>query len=61
MSILTAGAPDCFSLFKRSMIQSDDLPLTGIIDDQSIRDVFDDEKVDFGNAHEDVFTCYRPF
>ncbi len=56
MSILTAGAPDCFSLFKRSMIQSDDLPLTGIIDDQSIRDVFDDEKVDFGNAHEDVFT-----
>lgn len=56
MSILSAGSKDCFSLFRRSMIQSKDLPLTEILDDAFVKDVFSEEKVDFGNAYEDVFT-----
>ena len=38
------------------MIQADDLPLSEVLDSPLIADVFEEEKVLFGIADEDVFT-----
>ncbi len=59
MSILSAGSKDCFSLFKRSMIQSKDLPLTEILDDSFVKDIFSEEKVEFGNSSAWAASCRR--
>jgi len=56
MSILSPNSVDCFTLFKRSLIQSDDLPLAEVLSDQLFKDVFEEERVVFGLADEDVFT-----
>ncbi len=56
MAILASLSPRCFSIFQRSMIQSDDLPLSEILDSSLIADAFEEDKVDFGIADEDVFT-----
>lgn len=56
MSILSAHLPKCFSIFKRSMIQADGLPLGEILDSPLIAEVFEEENVRFGIADEDVFT-----
>jgi hypothetical protein len=56
MSILSPHSADCFTLFKRSLIQSDDLPLADVLSDQLVKDVFEEERVEFGLADEDVFT-----
>jgi len=56
MSILSTRSPQCFTIFKRSLIQTEDLPLTEVLDDQLIADVFQEEGIKFGLADEDVFT-----
>ncbi|HBJ33289.1 MAG TPA: IS4 family transposase [Planctomycetaceae bacterium] len=56
MAILASLSPRCFTIFQRSMIQSDDLPLSEILDSSLIADAFEEDKVDFGIADEDVFT-----
>lgn len=56
MSILADGSHRCFSIFQRSMIQSDDLPLSEILDSTLIADAFEEDGIDFGIADEDVFT-----
>jgi hypothetical protein len=56
MAILAGLSPRCFSIFQRSMIQSDDLPLSEILDSTLIADAFQEDNVDFGIADEDVFT-----
>ena len=38
-----------FSIFKRSMLQADTLPLTDVIDDQRWQQVFEDHEIDFGS------------
>lgn len=56
MSILVNCSPRCFSIFQRSMIQSNELPLCEILDSTLIADAFEEDGVDFGVADEDVFT-----
>lgn len=56
MSILSGDSKDCFSIFKRSMIQSSALPLSEIIDDSFVKDIFSEDEIEFGNAYDDVFT-----
>ena len=56
MSILSVRSPHCVSIFKRTMVQTDGLPLTEILDSRIISDVLDEEHVRFGMADEDVFT-----
>jgi len=41
-----------FSIFKRSMMQGDTLPLTDVIDDQRWQKIFDEHEIDFGNDSE---------
>ena len=45
-----------FSIFRRSMMQSDQLPLTEAIDDERIKSVFEKHQVDFGNTEDVVYT-----
>jgi len=56
MSILSIRSAERFSIFKRSLLQSNDLPLTEILDAQLIATVFQEQQVEFGKADEDVFT-----
>ncbi len=56
MSILSVSSPHCFSIFKRSMIQADGLPLCEILNSEFIAEVFDGERIQFGLADEDVYT-----
>lgn len=56
MSILSARSPQSFSIFKRSMIQADDLPLSDILSSDLIANVFKEEKIRFGIADDDVYT-----
>lgn len=45
-----------FSLFKRSMMQADGLPLTEVINDQRWQQVFDKHEIDFGNDPDAIYT-----
>lgn len=45
-----------FSLFKRSMMQADGLPLTEVINDQRWQQVFDEHEIDFGNDLDAIYT-----
>ena len=56
MAILANLSLRCFSIFQRSMIQSDELPLMEILDSGLIADAFVEDKIAFGIADEDVFT-----
>ncbi len=61
MSILADSSPRCcsprcFSIFQRSMIQSNKLPLCEILESTLIADAFEEDGIDFGFADEDVFT-----
>ncbi|WP_404307082.1 IS4 family transposase [Neorhodopirellula lusitana] len=56
MSILSVRAPDCFRIFQRSLIQSNDLPMADLLSDRLIAEVFEQERVNFGIADDDVFT-----
>ncbi|EMI43414.1 hypothetical protein RRSWK_03935 [Rhodopirellula sp. SWK7] len=46
-------APDCFSIFQRSLIQSNDLPMADLLSDRLVAEVFEQERVKFGIADED--------
>ena len=48
--MLTNLSPRCFSIFKRSIIQSVELPLSDILDSTLNADAFQEEKVNFGNT-----------
>jgi hypothetical protein len=56
MSILLVRSPHSFSIFNRSMIQADTLPLSDILNSELIVGVFEEEKIQFGIADEDVYT-----
>ena len=56
MSILPVRSPRCFSIFERSMIQSDQLPLREVLQSALIAETFQEDNVVFGIADEDVFT-----
>ena len=56
MSILPIRSLHCFSIFQRSMIQTNELPLCEVLDSSLIAEIFHEDKVSFGNASEDVFT-----
>lgn len=56
MSILPIRSLHCFSIFKRSMIQSNELPLCEVLDSSLIAQAFEEDNVVFGIADEDVFT-----
>ena len=56
MSILPIQSPQCFNIFKRSMIQADHLPLSDRLDSSLIAKAFEEDKIVFGIADEDVFT-----
>ena len=56
MSILSARSSERFSIFKHSLLQSDEFPLVEILDAQRIAAVFQEEQIEFGQADEDVFT-----
>jgi hypothetical protein len=56
MSILPIPSPQCFNIFKRSMIQADHLPLSDLLDSSLIAKAFEEDKIVFGIADEDVFT-----
>ena len=45
-----------FSVFRRSMMQDDELPLTDAIDDERFESVFEDHEIDFGNDDDAVYT-----
>ena len=45
-----------FSIFKRSMMQDDQLPLVDAIDDERFRQAFEDHEVDFGADDDVVYT-----
>jgi hypothetical protein len=49
-------AASSFSVFKRSMMQDDELPLSNVIDDQRFADAFERHGIDFGNGGGDVYT-----
>lgn len=56
MSILSVRSAQCFSIFKRSMIQADGLPLGEVLNSKLIAEVFEEEQIHFGIADEDVYT-----
>lgn len=45
-----------FAIFRRSMIQHDELPLTAAIDDKWFQEVFDEHEVNFGAEDDAVYT-----
>ena len=45
-----------FNLIKDSMLQSDELPLTEVIDNNQWQEIFDAHKIDFGNDDDCVYT-----
>ena len=56
MSILSIRSLQCFSIFQRSMIQTNELPLCEVLDSSLIAEAFQEDDVVFGIADEDVFT-----
>jgi putative transposase len=56
MSILPIRSLHFFSIFQRSMIQASNLPLCEVLNSSLIAETFQEDKVSFGNADEDVFT-----
>ena len=45
-----------FRLLKDSMLQSDDLPLAEVLDDNDWQKVFDKHEIDFGHDEETIYT-----
>jgi len=60
LALLRNHSPPCFIIFQRSMIQSDKLPLSEILDSTLIADAFQGDKVDFGISDVDAFTPGTP-
>jgi putative transposase len=56
MSILPDCSLRCFSIFQRSMIQAKELPLCEVLDSSLFAKAFEEDKVVFGIAEENVFT-----
>ncbi len=56
MAILPSHSPHCFGIFMRSMIQADHPPLSEMLNSSSIAEVFEEDKIVFGIADEEVFT-----
>ncbi len=56
MSILPRLSLRCFSMFQRSMIQTNELPLCEVLDSSLFAKAFNEDEVVFGIADEDVFT-----
>ena len=56
MSILSSSSLQCFSIFQRSMIQANELPLCEVLDSSLFAEAFQEDNVVFGIADEDVFT-----
>ncbi len=50
MAILASRSPRCLSIFRRWMIQSDELSLSEILDSPLLADAFEEDNVDFGIA-----------
>lgn len=57
-SVPNSRFSDCrnFDLIKDSMLQSDELPLAEVLDDQRWQSSFDDHKIDFGDDEETIYT-----
>jgi hypothetical protein len=45
-----------FSVFRRSLLQTEDLPLTDLIDQERFQAVFEEHNVDFGSDPDSVYT-----
>jgi len=45
-----------FSVFRRSMMQNDELPLVEVLDDGRFENAFRDHEIDFGNDEDAVYT-----
>lgn len=56
MSILSTPASLRFDLFRRSLIQTEHLPMADVLNCHVIEEVFEEHKIVFGIADEDVFT-----
>ena len=56
MPILPSCLLNCFSIFQRSMIQANELPLCEVLDSSLFAKAFEEDEVVFGIADEDVFT-----
>lgn len=52
----TAFDASSFSIFQRSLLQNDELPLTDVIDEQLLEQTFDEYQVDFADDDEAVYT-----
>ncbi len=55
MSILSAHSSRQFDLVRRSMIQSDALPMTEVLGNSYLADVLEKYNVQLGQADEDVY------
>ena len=55
MSILTSLSIRCFSIFQRSMIQANELPLCEVLDSSLFAKAFEEDEVVFGIADEKKF------
>ena len=56
MSILVSFSLRCFSIFQRSMIQANELPLCEVLDSSLFAKAFEEDEVVFGIDDENVFT-----
>ena len=56
MSILASFSLRCFSIFQRSMIQANELPLCEVLDSSLFANAFEEDEVVFGIDDENVFT-----
>jgi hypothetical protein len=45
-----------FSVFRRSMMQHDELPLTEVLDDERFENAFQEHEIDFGNDEDAIYT-----
>ena len=55
MSMVSSRSLRCFRIFQRSMIQAPKLPLCEVLDSSLFAEAFQEDKVVFGIADEDVF------
>ena len=50
------GGSGGFQLIKDSMLQSDELPLAEVLDENDWQQVFDKHEIDFGNDEDAIYT-----
>lgn len=52
----TAFQASSFSIFQRSLMQNDDLPMADVVDSELFQQAFDEHAVDFGDEEDAVYT-----